>query len=74
MKQIGSIPDYVQDALAAALLDGVRKLLRQPGGEEILEKGNNHAERSISRNPRNSPDNYEYYNRRGNTAYHARME
>ena len=34
---VASIPDYVRDSLAAALLAGVRELLRQPGGKEFLD-------------------------------------
>lgn len=34
---VSLIPDHVSDELAAATLDFVRSILRQPGGREMLD-------------------------------------
>lgn len=34
---VSEIPDHVRDGLAAATLDFVRGILRQPGGREALD-------------------------------------
>lgn len=34
---VSAIPDYVRDDLAAATLDLIHGILRQPGGREALE-------------------------------------
>ena len=34
---VDEIPDYVRDNLAAATLDFIRGILRQPGGREALD-------------------------------------